>query len=341
MSFNPRETCIRGLRKETGLGYDGRRMRREGDRRVQGCGQVGLVLVLAGLIAPCLLPVAAEGKKTTSASTRKSSTAVAPGSQRSRPTSCPHATHITGGGWLISPPFNPNGTSAPTDDTGARSLQLQSQSQGFKSWRAGAAIFSSSPAPGTLTTFARCERNIQGRETQTTSGSSTLSPGEGANVLLHCPAGTRVVTGGFSGSPAGDLAVPQARRIIILESRRLNSTTWEVRAVNPNGAPSQATIAANAVCEKIKGVNTTEVASVAPIATNARSQATATCPKGRRVSGGGFQISPVTSPLPAVAIDQSQPLGQRSWQIGLYELPELNSPSDSFVTTYSYCRKPR
>jgi hypothetical protein len=315
-------------------------MRREGDNRAGRVGRLGSALALGAVIAICLSPVAAEGKKKSTTSTRTASTAVAPGTQKSTAAACPKATHITGGGWLISPPFNPNGSTTLSDDTGARGLQLQSQSQGFKSWRAGAAVFSASPAPGTLTTFARCEANILGRETQTTSGSTTLPPGEAANLILHCTNGRHVVTGGFSASPAGDLAVPQSRRIIVLESRRLSTSTWQVRAVNPNGAAAEATLFVNAVCERIKGVNTTEVASVAPIATNTRTQATATCPKGRRVSGGGFQIAPTTSPLPAVGIDQSQPLGQRSWQIGLYEYPELNSPADSAVTAYSYCRKP-
>jgi hypothetical protein len=315
-------------------------MRRAGDRRAGRWGHTGSVLALAGLVILFLPSVAAEAKTKSSTSTRKSSTAVAPGGQQSIAAACPAFTHITGGGSLISPPFNPNGTNAPTDDAGARSLQLQSQPQGFKSWRAGTAIFSGSPAAGTLTTFARCERNIEGRGTQTISGSSTLSPGEGAELILHCPGGRRVVSGGFSGSPAGDLAVPQARRFVILESRRIDKATWEVRAVNPNGAASQATIAAKVVCEKVKGVTTTEVASVSPIASNGRTQATATCPKSRRVSGGGFQISPVTSPIPAVSIDQMQPVGQRRWQIGLYEYPELNSPADSFLTAYSYCRNP-
>jgi hypothetical protein len=310
-----------------------------GDRRAGWCRHITSVLALLGLIALLLVAAAAEAKNNSSTSTRKSSRAVAPGSQQSVPAACPVFTHITGGGWLISPPFNPNGTNSLADDTGARSLQLQSQPQGFKSWRAGAAAFSVPPAAGTLTTFARCERNIEGRGTQTISASSTLSPGEGANLILHCPGG-RVVTGGFSASPAGDLAMPQARRIIILESRRLDKATWEVRAVNPNGAASQATVAARAVCEKVKGVTTTEVASVAPIATNGRTQATARCPKSRRVSGGGFQISPVTSPIPAVGIDQMQPVGQRSWQVGLYEYPELNSPAQSLLTAYSYCRNP-
>jgi hypothetical protein len=316
-------------------------MRREGDSRAGAIGRaVTVALALAALAVLYPSPVTAAGKSKSSTSTRKKSIGVAPGTQQSVAAACPGFTHSTGGGWLISPPFNPNGTNVPGDDTGARSLQLQSQPQGFKSWRSGAAVFSAPPAPGTLTTFARCERNIQGRSSQTTSGSSTLAPGEGANVILHCPAGLRVVTGGFSASPAGDLGNPQSRRIIVLESRRLDTATWQVRAVNPNGAPSEATIFGNAVCERIKGINTTEVASVAPIATNTRTQATATCPKSRRVSGGGFQISPVTSPLPAVGLDQSQPVGQRSWRIGLYEYPELNSPADSFLTTYSYCRKP-
>jgi hypothetical protein len=126
--------------------------------------------------------------------------------------------------------------------------------------------------------------------------------------------------------------------LIIAESRRVDVQTWDVVAVNPTGAPSDATLSVNAVCER-NGTAVTEASAVAPIVDNGRTSAVATCSKKAHMVGGGFLVSPLTSPSPAVGVDQTQPSGQRSWLAGLYEYPSFVLPPGSTLTTYAYCKK--
>jgi hypothetical protein len=149
-----------------------------------------------------------------------------------------------------------------------------------------------------------------------------------------------VLAGGFSGSPPGNLAAPEGQRLVIAGSHRVSNTTWEIRAVNPLGATSPATLLTNAICERNRKRAVFENSAVAPIADNSRTSVLAPCPsKKHHVVGGGFLVSPLTSPSPAVGIDQHQPSGKRAWQVGLYEFPTFALPTGSTLTTYSYCKR--
>jgi hypothetical protein len=307
-----------------------------------------LVTVLAGVLAFAALAPLAEAKSKKKkvkppAVTRTAAVPLPPGTQQSATASCSKGTHISGGGFSVSPPYSANGTDALTNDSGTRSIHLQSQSGGNRSWIAGAAAFTTPPLAGTLTSLARCERNDLGSLAVTLAGSSTIPVSQGTTTTLNCPGGTHALTSGFAGSPPGNLAAPTgatAKRLVIAESRRISPTSWEVRAVNPDGAPSVATLSTNVVCERNGKRGVTEAAAVAPIIDNGRTSATATCAgKKQHVVGGGFLVSPFTSPSPAVGIDQNQPVGQRSWQVGLYEFPTFLLPLGSSLTAYAYCKK--
>jgi hypothetical protein len=306
--------------------------------------RAALALGLVALVALAgLTPTVAGAKKKKQrppAVTTTASAPLPPGTQQTATATCTKKTHITGGGLSVSPPYSANGTNVLTDDTGTRSTHLQSQSVGSQSWTASAAAFTSPPTAGTLTAIARCENATLGKLAGTVSGSSTIPVDQGTTVDLHCPAGSHVLTGGFAGSPPGDLAAPAGQRLIIVESRRIDTTTWEVRAVNPLGAPGTATLATSVVCEKNSKLGVTEASGVAPIVDNGRASATGTCAgKKQHVVGGGFLVSPFTSPSPAVGIDQTQPVGNKSWQVGLYEYPTFLLPPGSFLTAYAYCKK--
>jgi hypothetical protein len=128
--------------------------------------------------------------------------------------------------------------------------------------------------------------------------------------------------------------------LTITESRRVSNSTWEIRAINPLGAPSVATLSTNVVCERNGKRGVLENSAVLPIADNGRTGSTVPCAgKKQHVVGGGFLVSPFTSPSPAVGIDQHQPVGQRSWQVGLYEYPTFALPTGSLLTTYAYCKR--
>jgi hypothetical protein len=307
---------------------------------------IGRKRVLAGTLAallalaPATTVEAKKKKPKPPAVTRPTAVSLAPGTQQSTTATCPKGTHVSGGGFSVSPAYSAGGTDTFSDDTGTRSVHLQSQSAGNRRWTAGAAAFSSPTVAGSLSAIARCERNDLGRLAVTLSGSSIIPVGQGNTTTLTCPAGTHVLTGGFAGSPPGNLADPAGRRLIITESRRVSNSTWEIRAINPLGAPSVATLSTNAVCERNRKRGVFENSAVIPIIDNGRTSLTAPCPsKKHHVVGGGFLVSPFSSPIPGVGIDQHQPAGRRTWQVGLHEFPTFPLPTGSLLTTYAYCKR--
>jgi hypothetical protein len=298
-------------------------------------------MVLISLVAVgalCLLAPAAGAKGKTA--TRLASVAIAPGTQQAVTTTCVGKSHITGGGWSVAPTYSANGQNAPNAGSGTRVNHLQSQPSGAKSWIASVAAFTAPAQAGTLTGIARCESNSLGKLAGTISGSSTIPISQSTTVDAHCPQGTHVLNGGFSASPPGNLANPAVPRLLVTESRRTDTQTWQVQVVNPLGSGGVATLFTSALCERnAKGASLSEASAAAPIVDNGRTVATASCTGKKHTTGGGFQVSPVANTAPAVGIDQMQPAGQKAWQVGSYEYPGFVLPAGSFLTAYSYCKK--
>jgi hypothetical protein len=297
------------------------------------------VAALAGILALGVVSpaVAKKKKKKPPAVTAVASTPISAGSQTSATASCPSKTHATGGGWSLSDPYSANGSNSPAGGTGTRITHLQSQPSGLISWTSGAAALAIPATSGTFTSIARCESKSFGRTLLGVSGTTTVPVSQESTSVLHCSPGTHVLNGGFSFSPSGSPG-PNTFRAIVVESRRTSTTTWEVDLVNPAGAPGDVTLSLNILCElNQKGVSVTEASAVAPIADNGRTSATAACTGKTHTIGGGFLISPKVGP--AVGIDQMQPIGAKSWQVGLYEYPSFALPAGSSMAAYSYCKK--
>jgi hypothetical protein len=290
-------------------------------------------VLAAGFAAP-----ATAKKKRPPAVTRAAATPIAPGTQTAATAACPGKTHVTGGGWSLTPAYSANGTQGFGDDSGTRITHLQSQPSGLKSWTAGAAALNLPSTGGTFTALARCESKSLGKTLFGVTGTSTLPVGQEDTIGLHCPKRTHVLSGGFSFSPPGDLADPRGFRAVAVESRRRDARTWEVDVVNPAGAPATATIFTNVLCEvNAKGAGVSERSAVVPIAENSRATATATCTGKTHSIAGGFLTSPTVGP--AVGIDQMQPVGAKAWQVGLYEYPRFSLPPGSSLAAYVYCKK--
>lgn len=301
----------------------------------------GMTIALVVAVALMAAAQAAAKKKGAPVSTANAVATLAPGSQQAPTARCAKGTHVTGGGWAVSPPYSANGTDFPAigDDSGLRIDHLQSQPSGLVSWTAGAAAFNVPPVTGTFTTTARCEKKSVSKTLLGASGNSTLPVGQQATVGVNCPKGSHVLSGGFSIAPAGNLADPfNSFRPQVLESKRRDTRSWELTFVNPNGSPSAATITGNTLCEvNGKGLSISERSASAPIVDNSRTTATASCTGKTHAVGGGFLVTPTVGP--AVGIDQMQPSGTKAWQVGLYEYPRFSLPAGSTLTAYSYCRK--
>jgi hypothetical protein len=299
-----------------------------------------VVIGAAVLIALTTFAPMAVAKKKGPAVTVNSSVGITPGTQATATANCAKKTHVSGGGWSIAPTFSANGQNAANAGSGTRVNHLVSQPSGGKAWNASVAAFTAPATPGTFTAIARCENNTLGKLAGTISGSSTIPIGQSATVDARCPVGTHALNGGFAASPAGNLTNPALPRLLVTESRRIDTQTWEVQAVNPFGSGSAATLVTSALCERnAKGVSVTEASAASPIVDNGRAAATASCTGKKHTVGGGFQVSPVANTAPAVGIDQMQPSGQKGWLVGSYEYPGFVLPAGSFITAYSYCKK--
>jgi hypothetical protein len=291
---------------------------------------VGLVAI-AGAIEP-----AVGAKKRKPAVTRGASTQISPGSLASATAGCSKGTHVTGGGWSITGPYNPVGPDAT--DPGTRITHIESRPNRTSSWTASAASFNLPANSSTFTTFARCESNAAGIAFAGVSGTSTIPVGQQSTTDLRCPRRSHVLSGGFGFSPSGDPGDPGAFRAVVVESRRLDRRTWRIALVNPAGASGPATLFTNAICEpNLKGLAVTEASSTAPIAPDDRTSLIANCTGKKHTIGGGFATTPVVGP--AIGIDQMQPVGSKGWQVGLYEYPGFTLPAGSTVTAYGYCKR--
>jgi hypothetical protein len=298
-----------------------------------GLAVVGLAaLALAGLSAPAI----SAAKSKSVASTKSANVPLGPGSAVSTTAKCKSGSHISGGGYQVSPSFTPSAL------TGVRSDPTSSTPSGATSWSAGGAAFATPAVSGTETVFARCEKNSEGRIVQLPFGSGTAILGTVTNVTLNCASGTHVLAGGFTVSPPPNLADPNKAGAQVLQSRRTATGQWTITVGNPlpPAGVVAASFSASALCELNQGSEKVkEVSSTAPIGDDARTTADASCSKKKHLVSGGFLVSPNSGTAPAVGIDEFQPSGSRKWHTGLYEFPGFNLPAGSSLTTYAYCKK--
>jgi hypothetical protein len=246
---------------------------------------------------------------------------------------CTGSTHITGGGFAVSPSFTPPAS-------GLRSAGISSNPTGPSGWAAQSAAFSNPTAAGTLTTFARCESNSLGKLAITGSSSVTLAPGAGQNLIFNCAPGTHVISGGFAGTSFGNFTNgTTGYRTIVLQNRRTGPGQWTVTGYNNPQAGVTATLTGYAVCEQdAPGRTIGEASAFAPLAENTRGAVDATCGGKTHVVSGGFLITP-TGPgqVPGVGVDEMQPVGEKGWHVGLHDFVNIALPAGSSLTGYAYC----
>lgn len=247
---------------------------------------------------------------------------------------CTGKTHMTGGGYAISPSFTP-------PSTGLRSSAVSNHAAGSKTWTTGAGAFVNPSASGSLTSYVRCEGNKAGQLVVTGSSTVSYDPGVGGNSVLNCPPGTHVISGGYEGTGIANFASPNGYRIIVLQSRRTGAGQWTVTAYNNPAAGAASSLTAYATCERnAKGKAVSEVSALAPLVENGRSSADATCSKKAHVVSGGFNITPNgAGQVPAVGVDETLPGGRRGWHVALHDFVNVSVPAGAALQTYAYCKK--
>lgn len=293
----------------------------------------------ASLAAASSAPAAAAKKKKKKAknlaSTRSSLSAFASSTSASVQASCVGKTHVTGGGFAVSPSFTP-------PSTGVRSMNVTSNPSGAKTWTGGGSAYVSPAASGGFTAYARCEKNSAGQIAITGTSTLPISAAAGQNMVFNCPPGTHVISGGYSGTGLATFALNiQSHRIVVLQNRRTGPAQWTISAYNNPNQVNSASLTGYAMCEiNGKGKAVSEASSFVPLVDNGRTVGDATCGGKTHMVSGGFLVSPATFPgsVPLVAIDENLPVGKKGWHVGLWEYP-VGLPPGSALQTTAYCKK--
>jgi hypothetical protein len=303
-----------------------------------------LIVVAAALVALLALglasPSVAKKKKNKAqpAITTTALGAISSGGSGSATANCTGKTHISGGGYAVSPhlTFNPG--------AGLNALSSTSTPVGATAWNAKADAFAVPASSGSLTTMARCENNSLSQIGVIVTGTATVPPGILANLQIVCPGGTHVISGGYDGTGLGAYGLSnQNLRILILQSRRTALNQWTISAFENNvgASPPSGTVSVAAICERnAKGRSIGEVATISPFGNASRASGDPTCPAKQHVISGGYSLSPLPASMgnpPVVGVDEFEPVGKSTWHLGLHTTATQPQPPGTSVATYAYC----
>jgi hypothetical protein len=298
-------------------------------------GRIALTLGVAILALACILAPAADAKKKKKkvpvATTATGTVAFASGASALAAASCPTKTHVTGGGFNVAPSYD------ATTNTGLRNY-VETSSPAGNGWNAYGSALTVPASSGTLSAYARCEANTEGRIAAVLSSTTTVPPGTAQNNVFNCPPGTHVISGGYSGDGPAVLNNPLAFRIIVLQSHRTGPGQWTVAAYNRTGAPPSS-LSTYAICEVNGKSSISESSLTVPVGENQRAASDATCAARQHVVSGGFAVNP-TGPgqVPVLGIDENQPVGSNVWHVGLYDSPSFGVPPGTTLQTTAYCK---
>lgn len=270
--------------------------------------------------------------------TKLGAVAFPPSTKRLAAASCPAGTHLTTGGFLISP--------GATAGSGFKTLTQVNKLAG-NGWTVQSGSTASNPA-ATLTAYARCERSRDGRIAIRSPFPVPVNPGQQTRVTSVCPEGTHPIGGGWSIDNPYDPADPSGSSYLtVTENRQVGPRTWAIAGQIPNVMSLQpSTLTTETTCE-YNGPRKISVRSkLVPYLDNVRTTATARCPKLKHVVSGGFLFNPQAGPAPGNPVpfpylDRHGPVGTRGWRVDAYDLQVFPPPAGSAMTVYAYCRKNR
>ena len=298
---------------------------------------IGIAALAAMLTVGAASPALAKNKKAKSpAATVSASVQFGSASTATGTAACTGKTHLSGGGFAVSPSFN--------NPAGLRSFEHGSHPVDAHTWSSTGTAFATPSASGTLTTFARCESNTLGQLTTLSSSTVLIPPSSGGDIVIGCPPGSHILSGGYQADGPIVLNNPQAAtfRILVLGSRRTGAGEWTVTAFNRTGAPPS-NLTAFALCERNKkGSSISEASASAPIPNDVRTSADASCTGKTHAVGGGFLLTPSTFPSSVTliaSVDESNPVGKKGWHVGLWQHPSFTEPAGSTLQTIAYCKK--
>lgn len=298
--------------------------------RLCGCMAVAVSLACAAALTP-----GAAAKKTGSAATKSASVPLASSQTQSASASCPGKMHVTGGGFAVSPLYD------PATGAGTRTLNQVSHPVGKKQWQATGSANNVPISAGTFTTYARCEKNSLGKIAVVLNSSAGLAPKAGQSISFSCPRRTHAISGGFGTDRPFAATDPASSALVLLQSQRTGARQWTVSGYNAS-ATVTTTLIAYAACElNAKNQSVSQATATAAVINDRRTVAEASCPKKQHPVSGGFLVMPLPVPgslVASVGIDEYLPT-KKGWRIGLYEAPNFTLPTGSTLTAQAYCKK--
>ncbi len=200
---------------------------------------------------------------------------------------CPKGRKAISGGYTTSAPSIPN-----------HWLNVyESQRVGQNAWRVSGVQYFPAPATDTLAAHVYCD-TLRGKIATSSAAVPLTATLHGTtSVLALCPAGTKMLSGGFATPAANAMDASYVSR-----SAPAGASGWVVDATNLSGTAAR-NVTGLANCLKLaKAKQISEEVAVLGPANTTRSVRTPACPKNTIVRGGGFATSTPVSGLQATAL---------------------------------------
>ena len=161
--------------------------------------------------------------------------------------------------------------------------------------------------------------------TVTATGPPATGTGAVSSAAASCPSGTRVIGGGFSlqGSP---------QVVAVFESYRSAPGVWTASLIAANSS-STGVPTSIAYCRRVNRPITDVTASTTIAGMLVSKSLSASCPRGSRLVGGGFQSTHLPASRSIALPMSNMSTGPSTWSLtGL-----SNSPSSLTMTVHAYC----
>ena len=199
----------------------------------------------------------------------------------------------------------------------------RARSRGWKS-----SGFNDGTAAGDLTSFAYCRKQKLKAATDTVPA----PVGEFVTATAACPAGTKIVSGGFEASPVDTVGTTPV--LYVSESRRASKRRWEASAFSNGNEEGE--LEAAAYCAKERKPKARHASTTLDSATPSAS-VIAHCKRRERVVSGGFG-SPDDSGEATPRFLASKRMGKRRWKVSAFY---GNNGAPIQITAYAYCERKR
>ena len=156
---------------------------------------------------------------------------------------------------------------------------------------------------------------LAARTTRVT-GSGPASPDAVATATAVCPAGKRLVGGGFGLNPAYDPVSDTGAQSLVQQAFPGDRRAWKVRSFALAGG-TESTLYSIGLCRE---GSITRRSLAAPIAAATHLPVRVKCPTNRHVIGGGYRVvspyDPATATGANVSIHTSRRLTEQVWLVG-------------------------